>query len=64
MLILKRKVGESLRIVGDCVITISKVEGGRVHIAIIGSDNTQVERIDEHGKEERAERFEVDGNRA
>jgi carbon storage regulator len=44
MLILQRKVGESLVIGGDTTVTVVSVEGGRVRLAISAPKDTPILR--------------------
>ncbi|HWA98006.1 MAG TPA: carbon storage regulator [Pirellulales bacterium] len=44
MLVLTRKPGERLQIGEEIVITVTKVEGGRVRLAIAAPENVRVLR--------------------
>lgn len=44
MLVLSRKIGESIQIAGDIRVTVTEVRGGRVRLSIDAPDSIRVMR--------------------
>lgn len=46
MLVLSRKIGESIQISGDIRVTVTQVRGGRVRLSIEAPDSVRVLRME------------------